>query len=90
MRRHFSIFPQRTIDIKLAKAKYKLAYRHGYNADDTPALETKSGTDPLYPLLALGMPGASGVLYGVQAAPVTPQPAPDESRAGENTGLKAR
>ena len=45
--------------------------------------------NPLYPLLALGMPGASGILYGVQAAPVTPQPAPDEGCAGENTGLKS-
>jgi VWFA-related protein len=79
----------RQIDVKLAKDKYKLAYRHGYNADDTPVLEAKSGTDPLGALLVFGMPGASGVLYGVRAAPVTPQPAPDATHAGENLGLKS-
>jgi VWFA-related protein len=78
----------RQIDVKLANSKYKLAYRRGYNADDAPALEAKSGVDPLAPLLAFGMPPATGVLYGVQAAPATPQPGPAAIRAGENSGLK--
>jgi len=39
-------------------------------------------------LSVFGLPPASGVLYGVQAAPSTPQPAPDAALAGDNPRLK--
>lgn len=72
---------------KSAKGKYKLAYRRGYNADDAPPVDPKSTGDPLAPLLALGLPAASGVLYGVQVEPASTQPGPDAVRAGNNPAL---
>lgn len=78
----------RQIDVKLAKGKYKLAYRHGYNADDALATAAESANDPLVPLLAFGMPPAGGVLYGAQAVLASPQPATTAVRAGQNTALK--
>jgi VWFA-related protein len=79
----------RQIEIKLAKGKYKLTYRHGYNAEDTPASESKPGIDPLAPLLQFGMPSATGILYGVRVEPAAIQPAPDAPRAGQNEKLSA-
>ena len=54
----------RQIEIKLLHGKNKLTYRQGYNAVDssTPA---HSHVDPTAPLLQLGLPGATGILYGV-------------------------
>ena len=74
----------RQIEVKLADGKYKLAYRHGYNAEDTPVSENKAGANPLAPLLQSGMPSATGILYGVRVAPAATQPAPDAKRAGQN------
>ncbi len=79
----------RQIEVKLAKGKYKLAYRHGYNADSAPVPEAESGMDPLAPLLQFGMPSATGVLYGVQVKTAATQPPPDANRAGQNAKLKA-
>jgi len=78
----------RRIDVKVTTGKYKLAYRRGYNADQGLPSDANSGGDPLAPLLVFGLPPASGVLYGVQAAPSTPQPAPDAALAGDNPRLK--
>jgi len=78
----------RRIDVKVTTGKYKLAYRRGYNADQGPPSDANSGGNPLAPLLVFGLPPASGVLYGVQAAPSTPQPAPDAALAGDNPRLK--
>ncbi len=78
----------RQIAVKLTHGKGNLAYRHGYNADDTPAQEAKSGGDPLAPLLRLGLPGAAGVLYGVGAEPAAVQPSSGEARAGQNANLQ--
>jgi len=78
----------RQIDVKLAEAKYRLAYRRGYNADDSAVNDAKSGISPLSSLLQLGMPGATGVLYGVSAAPAASQPATDASPAGQNPNIK--
>jgi VWFA-related protein len=78
----------RQIEVKLSQGKYKLAYRHGYNTDDAPPVDANSTGDPLAPLLALGLPAASGVLYGVQVAPAATQPGPDADRAGDNPALK--
>jgi VWFA-related protein len=79
----------RQIEVKLAKGKYKLAYRHGYNADDTSRPEASSEGGPLPPLLLFGMPSATGVLYGVRAEPAATQPAPGAPLAGQNTELNA-
>ena len=79
----------RQIEVKLAKGKYKLAYRHGYNADDTSRPEASSEGGPLAPLLLFGMPSATGVLYGVHAERAATQPAPGAPLAGQNAKLKA-
>ena len=79
----------RQIEIKLARGKYKLAYRRGYNAEDTTVSENKSGADPLVPLLQFGMPSATGILYGVRVEPAAIQPASDAPRAGQNQKLNA-
>jgi VWFA-related protein len=82
----------RQIAVNLDKGKYKLAYRTGYNADDSAAQPADPATgpvsDPLGPLLRFGLPGATGILYGVQAAPAATQPAPDAPLAGQNWKLK--
>lgn len=78
----------RQIEIKLVHGKYKLAYRQGYDADDGPAPAAKSNVDPLAPLLQLGLPGATGILYGVHAEAAAVQPTSGEPRAGQNPNLK--
>ena len=78
----------RQIEVKVEKGKYKLAYRHSYNADDKPASGGDSGSNPLEPLLQFGMPSATGVLYGASVKASSIQPAPDAKRAGQNAQLK--
>jgi len=78
----------RRLDVKLTHGKGKLAYRHGYIAGDVPAAAAQSGIDPLPPLLRLGLPAATGVLYGVSAEPSAVQPSSGETRAGQNSNLK--
>jgi hypothetical protein len=77
----------RQIEVTVDKAKLKLAYRHGYNAEDAASLNAKPGANPLSSLLTYGLPSASGVLYGVSAAPASVQPASPADRAGENAEL---
>jgi VWFA-related protein len=77
----------REIEIHLKKGHYALAYRHGYNADAGSLTEATAGTDPMAPLMKLGLPGATGILYGVHVAPITQQPSADAARAGENEKL---
>jgi hypothetical protein len=78
----------RQIEIKLAHSKSKLAYRQGYIADNGPASTRKSEVDPLAPLLQLGLPGATGILYGVRADPTEVQLISGDARAGQNPNLK--
>jgi VWFA-related protein len=78
----------RQIEIKLVHGKSKLAYRQGYNADAGSVIAAQSDVDPLKPLLQLGLPGATGILYGVHAGLATVQPSPGEARAGQNQNLK--
>jgi hypothetical protein len=73
--------------VKTTAGKYNLAYRRGYNADDTQTADAKSSADPLHALLIRGMPSATQVLYGVRVLAVTPQPAPDAKREGKNAKL---
>ncbi len=77
----------RRIEIKIPESKVKLAYRRGYNADDSLALDTKTETDPLHPLMQRGMPSSTQLLYGVRVVPVDPQPAATAPRAGKNAKL---
>jgi len=77
----------RRIEVKVTENKYKLAYRRGYNADDSIAVDTKPDTDPLHPLLLRGMPSATQLLYGLRVIPVDPQPAANAPRAGKNAKL---
>lgn len=77
----------RRIEVKTTAGKYNLAYRRGYNADDTQTADAKSSADPLHALLIRGMPSATQVLYGVRVLAVTPQPAPDAKREGKNAKL---
>jgi len=77
----------RKIEVRLATGRYTLAYRHGYNADDTRSSEAKKQDDPLHPLLARGMPAATELTYYVRVIPVSPQPAPNAARAGQNSKL---
>jgi VWFA-related protein len=77
----------RDIEIHLKKGHYTLAYRHGYNADAGSQAEAETGTDPMAPVMKLGLPGATGILYGVHVAPRTHQPSADAARAGQNEKL---
>ena len=77
----------RRIEVKTTAGKYNLAYRRGYNADDTQTADAKSSAAPLHALLISGMPSATQVLYGVRVLAVTPQPAPDAKREGKNAKL---
>jgi VWFA-related protein len=77
----------RKIEVHLAKGHFTLAYRRGYNADTTSSLKPTPGTDPLAPVMKLGLPSATSLMYGVRAVPMTTQPSPDAARAGQNSQL---
>ncbi len=77
----------RRVEVKIPDTKYKLAYRHGYNADNNLASDTQSDTDPLHPLMTLGMPDATQLLYAVHVIPANPQPAANATHAGKNAKL---
>ena len=78
----------RRIEVKVsATGKYKLAYRHGYNADDMKTAEPRTESDPLRPLLKFGLPDSTQLLYAVRVAPAAQQPAPNAIRAGKNPAL---
>jgi VWFA-related protein len=74
----------RRIDVKIAGGKYKLAYRQGYNADSAPT-DSAPSVDPIAPLLQLGLPNATGILYGASAAPSTDH---GGEPAGQNPQVK--
>lgn len=75
----------RHIEVKLDEGKYKLAYRRGYYADAGPA-PAQFASDPLVPLLTVGMPDATQIVYRVAIAPES-QPATGAARAGGNAKL---
>ena len=80
----------RRIQVKLSSDDYKLSYRRGYYADKPrpEANSAEEADDPLIPLIGLGMPNFSQILYKVRLSPKNPQPAPNAPRAGSNTELK--
>lgn len=77
----------RTVEVKINEGKYRLAYRHGYNADNTAVPVAVPDTDPLRPLLRYGLPNESQILYAVRVVPASPQPAPNTPPAGKNPKL---
>jgi len=78
----------RRIEVKLRHGKGKLAYRRGYNADDNLAPVAKAPADPLEPLLQAGLPGATGILYGVRAERGAGEATPGDAGSGQNPNLK--
>jgi VWFA-related protein len=78
----------RRIEVKVTDGKYRVAYRHGYNADDLPAVvDAKAETNPLHALLVPGMPNATQILFAARVLPTDPQPAANSPHAGKNTKL---
>jgi len=78
----------RRIEVKVPGGKYRLAYRHGYNADDNARMA--AGTiegNPLGALMKRGMPDATQILYAARVLPANPQPAAGSPRAGKNAKL---
>jgi len=77
----------RQIAIKLLHGKDKLTYRQGYNAGPGSTPVRRSNLDPLVPLLQLGLPNATGILYGARAELAEVQPSAGAARAGQNANL---
>jgi VWFA-related protein len=78
----------RRIDLKVTRGKYKLAYQSGYNAEETPAADPAAHVNPLTDLLDYGLPGATGIFYGVDCKAGPTEEASDDNRAGSNDKLK--
>jgi VWFA-related protein len=80
----------RRIQLNLLSAKFKLAYRRGYFAEDLAsqtAVQTPD-SDPLFPLMGRNLPDLSQIIYKVHVLSLNPQPPADAPRAGSNTELK--
>jgi len=63
----------RKIELKVS-GEYKLAYRHGYYAENAKFPVAEAGqkkNDALVPLMGFGMPDFAQVLYKVRVAPLT-------------------
>lgn len=75
----------RRIEVKLAEGKYQLAYRRGYYAD-SGSTAAQQASDPLAPLLAVGMPDATQIVYRIGVTPES-QPTSAAARAGGNAKL---
>lgn len=81
----------RRIQVKVLNAKYTLAYRRGYYADDLQsvlAAGQKQDSDPLMLLMGRDLPDYTQILYKILVQPSNPQPPPDAARIGSNTELK--
>lgn len=78
----------RRIEVKVNDAKYRLAYRRGYNADDVPAAaQTKPDATPLHGMMMYEMPDATQILFAARVLPANPQPSAGSPRAGRNAKL---
>jgi VWFA-related protein len=78
----------RRVELKTTDRSYKLAYRHGYyaeNASFAQAVDPKKN-DNLVPLMAFGMPDFDQILYKVQLMRAKPES--NAAVAGSNTELK--
>lgn len=74
----------RNIDVKMTEGKYKLSYRHGYNADTSSKAAMPPDENPLRPVLRFGLPDSTQLLYAVRVVPTSPQPAANAKHAGKN------
>jgi VWFA-related protein len=78
----------RRIEVKVKDGKYRVAYRHGYNADDVASLAgEKREANPLHGLMMAGMPEATQILFATRVLPMSPQPAANSPHAGKNAKL---
>jgi VWFA-related protein len=78
----------RRIDLSVTHGKYRLAYRHGYNAEERPPIDPKTQVNPLADLLDYGLPGATGILYGVDTQMKDTEDSSAATRAGDNPALQ--
>jgi VWFA-related protein len=81
----------RHIQVRLLNAKYSLAYRRGYYADDLgSALSTrqKQDSDPLLLLMGRNLPDYTQIVYEIRVIPSNPQPPANAARLGSNTELR--
>jgi hypothetical protein len=80
----------RKIEVHAPKG-VQLSYRHGYYAD-TPDTEKKNAeqvdADPLFPLLAFGMPNFDQIVFKLQLTVAAAKIGPNERPAGDNKELK--
>ena len=78
----------RRIEVKVTDGKYRLAYRHGYNADDAAkTVAATSEVNPLHAIMMRGMPNATEIMYAARVVPSDPQPAANTEHAGKNAKL---
>jgi VWFA-related protein len=78
----------RRIEVKVKDGKYRVAYRHGYNADDVANLvKAKENVNPLHGLMMAGMPDATQILFATRVLPANPQPQANTPHAGKNANL---
>jgi len=78
----------RKIEIKAADKHWKLEWRRGYNADQPDRRALQLTSEPLHPLMLMGLPNATEILYGLRVLPAAQQPAPGAPLAGKNDKLK--
>jgi VWFA-related protein len=77
----------RRIEVRLNGAKYDLAYRRGYFADDPAASEAQAGSDPLHRLLVRGAPASTQIVFSARLTLADSQPARSDKVAGGNPQL---
>ncbi|HUB52727.1 MAG TPA: VWA domain-containing protein [Terracidiphilus sp.] len=78
----------RRVEVKVPNGKYRLAYRHGYNADDEEKFQSsRNESNPLHALMTHGLPAATQIMYAARVVPANPQPAANATRAGKNAKL---
>lgn len=78
----------RKIEIKAVDKHWKLSWRHGYNADQPDRRGLQVSSEPLHPLMLLGLPNANEILYAIKVLPAAQQPALGAPLAGKNDKLK--
>jgi hypothetical protein len=78
----------RKIEIKATDRHWKLSWRRGYNADQPDQRALQMSSEPLHPLMLMGLPNATEILYGLRLVPAAKQPEPGTALAGKNDKLK--
>jgi VWFA-related protein len=78
----------RKIEIKATDKHWKLSWRRGYNADQPDQRALQATSEPLHPLMLMGLPNATEILYGLRLVPAAKQPQPGTPLAGKNDKLK--